>query len=139
MAELTEKYQAVPESKSDPGRAFDRQMAAYLWELRQLDMSRRGFLRLAAGSLAADGAGWLAAKGRFLVHGKPLAKLFRGKVRAGLRQLKLEQEVPRETWSKAWVVDCRSVGSGQAALKYLAPYVFRVALSNNRIVSVAND
>ena len=92
-----------------------------------------------AGALAADGAGWRAAKGRFLVHGKPLAKLFRGKVRAGLRQLKLEQEVPSETWSKAWVVDCRSVGSGQAALKYLAPYVFRVALSNNRIVSVAND
>jgi hypothetical protein len=28
---------------------------------------------------------------------------------------------------------------GQAALKYLAPYVFRVALSNNRIVSVVND
>ncbi len=57
MAELTEKYQAVPESKSDPGRAFDRQMAAYLWELRQQDMSRRGFLRLAAGSLAAAAMG----------------------------------------------------------------------------------
>ena len=92
-----------------------------------------------AGALAADGAGWLAAKGRFLVHVRPLAKLFRGKVRAGLRQLKLEKEVPSETWSKPWVVDCRPVGSGQAALKYLAPYVFRVALSNNRLVSVAND
>ena len=78
---------------------------------------------------------WLPAKGRFLVHVKPLAKLFRGKVRAGLRQLKLETAVPRETWSKAWVVDCRPVGSGEAALKYLAPYVFRVALSNNRIVA----
>ena len=92
-----------------------------------------------AGTLAPDGASWVGAKGSFLVHGKPLAKLFRGKVRAGLRQLKLEQEVPNETWSKSWVVDCRPVGSGQAALKYLAPYVFRVALSNNRIVSAAND
>ena len=50
-----------------------------------------------------------------------------------------EAAVPSETWSKAWVVDCRSVGSGQAVLKYLAPYIFRVALSNNRIVGVAND
>jgi hypothetical protein len=31
------------------------------------------------------------------------------------------------------------VGSGRAALKYLAPYIFRVALSNNRIVEVEND
>jgi hypothetical protein len=37
------------------------------------------------------------------------------------------------------VVDCRLVGSGLRVLKYLAPYIFRVALSNNRIVSVAND
>ncbi len=91
------------------------------------------------GALAPDGARWLGAKGRVLVHVKPLAKLFRGKVRAGLRQLGLATEVPSETWSKAWVVDCRPVGSGQAALKYLAPYIFRVALSNNRIVGVAED
>jgi hypothetical protein len=37
------------------------------------------------------------------------------------------------------VVDCRPVGSGAAALKYLAPYIFRVALSNNRIVGVQHD
>jgi hypothetical protein len=91
------------------------------------------------GALASDGATWRMAKGRVLVHVKPLAALFRGKLRAGLRQLGLETEVPSETWSKPWVVDCRPVGSGQAALKYLAPYIFRVALSNNRIVSVAND
>ena len=82
---------------------------------------------------------WVLANGRFLVHAKPLAKLFRGKVRAGLRQLKLEKEVAHETWSKPWVVDCRPVGSGQAALKYLAPYVFRVALSTNRIVRLEHD
>jgi hypothetical protein len=92
-----------------------------------------------AGALSRDRASWLGAKGRFLVHVKPLAKLFRGKVRAGLRHLGLEATVPREAWSTPWVVDCRPVGSGFAALKYLAPYVFRVALSNNRIVSVTND
>jgi Putative transposase len=31
------------------------------------------------------------------------------------------------------------VGNARAALKYLAPYIFRVALSNNRIVRVADD
>jgi ribosomal protein L44E len=31
------------------------------------------------------------------------------------------------------------VGNGAAALKYLAPYIFRVAISNNRIVKLEND
>ena len=92
-----------------------------------------------AGALAPTGDTWLGAGGHFLVHVKPLATLFRGKVRAGLRQLGLERAVPSEMWRKAWVVDCRPVGSGQSALKYLAPYVFRVALSTNRIVGLAND
>ena len=42
-------------------------------------------------------------------------------------------------WQQAWVVHCQPIGSGEAALKYLAPYIFRVALSNNRIVKVQNE
>jgi hypothetical protein len=53
-----------------------------------------------AGALAPDGANWRVAQGRLLVHVKSLGKLFRGKVRAGLRQLGLEREVPSETWDK---------------------------------------
>jgi hypothetical protein len=44
--------------------------------------------------------------------------------------------VPPQVWKQDWVVDCEPVGSGQATLKYLAPYVFRVALSNNRILKL---
>jgi hypothetical protein len=36
------------------------------------------------------------------------------------------------------VVHCQSVGSGVSALKYLAPYIFRVAISNNRILKAEN-
>jgi len=36
-------------------------------------------------------------------------------------------------------VHCKAVGDGRTALKYLAPYVFRVALSNRRLVKVEND
>ena len=39
----------------------------------------------------------------------------------------------------SWVVDCRPGGNAASALKYLAPYIFRIALSNNRIEQVAND
>ena len=78
---------------------------------------------------------WLGRESRpFLVHVKPLAQLFRAKLRAALRQTRAVSAGQRaRPGQQAWVVDCRAVGSGQAALKYLAPYIFRVALSNNRI------
>lgn len=91
------------------------------------------------GALSADGQRWLRAKNHFFVHVKPLAKLFRGKMRDGLRKERLLSQTPDSVWRQAWVIDCRSVGTGGSALKYLAPYVFRVALSNKRILKVAHD
>ncbi|QEG02746.1 Putative transposase [Stieleria maiorica] len=35
-----------------------------------------------------------------------------------------------------WGVNIKPVRDGRAVLKYLAPYVYRVAISDNRIVSV---
>ncbi len=91
------------------------------------------------GGLASDGRSWVTAKADFLLHVKPLAALFRAKLRAALRQTTLWAEIPATAWQQPWVVDCRPVGTARAALKYLAPYIFRVALSNNRIVQLAND
>jgi hypothetical protein len=90
-------------------------------------------------ALAPDGTLRQPHNPAFLVAVKPLAMLFRAKFQAALRQTDFYQQVPRATWQQAWVVDCRAVGSGAAALKYLAPYIFRVALSNNRLVSVHDD
>jgi len=89
--------------------------------------------------LSADGTIRRPRNATFLVPAKALAILFRAKFRAALRQTVLYRDVSDATWTQPWVVDCRSVGSGGAALKYLAPYVFRVALSNNRIISVQDD
>jgi hypothetical protein len=91
------------------------------------------------GGLAEDGRTWMRAKADFLVHVKPLAALFRAKLRAALRQTAFWNFIPATVWQQPWVVDCRSVGTARAALKYLAPYIFRVALSNNRIVKVADE
>jgi Putative transposase/Transposase zinc-binding domain len=89
------------------------------------------------GGLSAAGQVWKASRRGFLVHVRPLSKLFRAKFRAGLKQAGLLNQVPAAVWRQAWVVHSKAVGTGQAALKYLAPYIFRVAISNNRIVNVA--
>jgi hypothetical protein len=87
-----------------------------------------------SGGLAADGHAARRARNAFLVHVKPLSRLFRAKFRAALQQANLLDQVPPQVWRQEWVVHCQPVGTGQAALKYLAPYVFRVALSNHRIL-----
>jgi hypothetical protein len=90
-------------------------------------------------ALAPDSKRWLVGNNDFLVHVKPLGKLFRAKVRAAICQTPWAGQVNARAWAKSWVVDCRPVGNGASALKYLAPYIFRIALSNNRIEQVAND
>lgn len=89
------------------------------------------------GGLSADGQEWLASRAGFLVPVKPLSRLFRAKFRAALQKTALFKQVPAQVWREDWVVHSEAVGDGQAALKYLAPYIFRVAISNNRLVKVA--
>jgi hypothetical protein len=89
-----------------------------------------------AGGLSADGHAWRRARNAFLVRVEPLSRLFRGKFRAALAQTDLFDQVPASVWRQEWVVHCQPVGSGEAALKYLAAYIFRVALSNNRILKL---
>ena len=92
-----------------------------------------------AGGLSAQGQ-WLPAKHpKFLVPVKALGKIFRAKFRDALQKTPLYPQLPAQIWNQNWVVDCEPVGSGQAALKYLAPYVFRVALSNTRFLKLENS
>ena len=81
---------------------------------------------------------WNASRADFLVPEKPLAIIFRAKLRDALKKAGLFVQVDQRVWKKHWVLDCEPVGTGAAAFKYLAPYIFRVALSNNRLRSLEN-
>jgi hypothetical protein len=91
-----------------------------------------------AGGLAADGGQWLPARENFLVPVKALSILFRANVRNALRKTPLFDLVRNDLWERDWVVHCEPVGRGSQALHYLAPYIFRVAISNNRILTLAD-
>lgn len=92
-----------------------------------------------AGGLDAAGQQWLPSRHNFLVPVKALSTLFRAKFRDALSATALFDAVPADVWNNSWVVHCQPVGRGTHALKYLAPYIFRVAISNNRILKLAND
>jgi Putative transposase/Transposase zinc-binding domain len=87
------------------------------------------------GGLSADGW-WRTSRQDFLVHVKPLSILFRAKFRDLLKQTDLFRFLDPQVWRKDWVVHSQPVGSGEAAFKYLAPYIFRVAISNRRILAL---
>ena len=91
------------------------------------------------GGVSMDGQSWLPARHNFLLPVRALSKVFRGKLQQALCGTDWYPRIPANVWQQAWVVHCEGVGSGLNALKYLAPYIFRVALSNNRIVKVEED
>jgi hypothetical protein len=89
------------------------------------------------GGLSPDGS-WIPSRDDFLVPDKAFSIIFRAKFRDELKAAGLIDQVPPAAWKKDWVVDIQPVGTGEHALKYLAPYVFRVAISNYRIKSLEN-
>jgi Putative transposase/Transposase zinc-binding domain len=89
------------------------------------------------GGVCADGRDWYPARKTFLVPVKALAKLVRGKLRAALAGRRPDLALPDAAWRKPWVVHCTPWGEGeQAVLEYLARYVFRVAITNARLIAV---
>jgi hypothetical protein len=90
-----------------------------------------------AGGLSPDGLRWVGPKANdYFLPQAALAMRFRTRLKQALQQdhPQLFIQIPRKVWSVNWVADVRPVGSGQPALKYLAAYVYRTALSAQRIV-----
>jgi hypothetical protein len=92
-----------------------------------------------AGGLAPNAETWLPARHNFLLPVRALSRVFRGKLQQVLRHTDCYARIPAKVWQQEWVVHCEAVGSGLHALKYLAPYIFRVAISNNRLLKLEND
>ena len=89
------------------------------------------------GGVSADGRHWHPARNGYLVPTRALAKLVCGKLRAALAKRRPDLIVPPAAWNKPWVVHCTAWGAGEeAVLRYLARYVFRVAITNSRIVGL---
>ena len=78
---------------------------------------------------------WQATPKNFLFHHGTLINVYKAKLADHLRACGLYDQVPADTWKKKFVVDIEPVGDGRAVLKYLAPYVHRVAISDSRIVA----
>jgi hypothetical protein len=83
---------------------------------------------------------WRSTANNYCVPTRVLSTLIKAKFRDAMTRAGLYQTIPSQVWRRDWVVDSQAVGSNtQGVLKYLAPYTFRVAISDSRIVAVKDD
>jgi hypothetical protein len=93
---------------------------------------------VAGGALSTKDGSWHPSRIDFYLPVRALSKIFRAKFRDEMEAAGLLQQIPPETWETEWTVNCQAVAESSASVKYLAPYVFKVAISNSRIVKVEN-
>ncbi len=107
---------------------------------------------LVAGGALSDTGEWISPKKGFLFPVRALSKVFRGKFVAGLDDLRRQGHLPdfidtlawqvlkQDLYAHNWVVYAKQpLGGPQAVLDYLGRYTHRVAISNERIIGIAND
>ena len=112
---------------------------------------------LAAGGLAPDHSRWISSRRSFFLPVKVLSRVFRGKFVAGLKTafhagtlqfhghlLPLAEPRAFASWLRVlfrhdWVVySKRPFGGPEHVLRYLGAYTHRVAISNSRLVALAD-
>ena len=101
-----------------------------------------------AGGIAPDGKRWIRCRKGFFLPVRVLSRVFRGKFIAGLKRAwaggrltppartsleRLLDQVVRHDWV---VYAKRPFGGPRQVLKYLARYTHRVAISNQRLISL---
>jgi hypothetical protein len=90
------------------------------------------------GGLTPDGLRWQRVPSPdFFLPQAVLAARFRNRLRQWLEQehRELLRPIPSRAWRVKWVVDVQPVGRGTTALRYLAAYVQKSALSARRLVA----
>jgi len=107
---------------------------------RKLDYHPHVHLVMPAAAVDSEKKQWRTkrrskAQGGYLFNHKALAKVFRAKLLEAIEAAGLA--LP-DRYPKDWVVDCKSVGSGEKALIYLGRYLYRGVIAEKDILARAD-
>lgn len=105
----------------------------------QLHHHPHAHMLITGGGVTADGTAWRDAPKDFLVPVKKLSPMIAKRFAATLQKdhPELFEQIPDKVWRREWCSYCKPYGKGQdAVLNYLARYVFRVALTNRRLIAM---
>ena len=133
-------WQALSKLAKDPrflGADIGALAILQTWK-RDMGFHPHVHMLVAAGGLSHDRERWVTPRNsKYLVPEKALALIFRAKFRDAIKSAGLGPLFRNAFKHKKWAVDCEFVGNSRGVVKYLAPYVFRTAISNNRIIAMS--
>lgn len=111
-----------------------------------------------AGGLSLDGKTWIHSRKNFFLPVKVMSRLFRGKFLDGIKEafgkgelrfptslkwitnLRQLNQFLRPIYKSEWVVYAKApFGGAEQVIQYLGRYTHRVAIANERILSLEND
>jgi hypothetical protein len=88
------------------------------------------------GGLSTDRDAWRPSRANFFVPVKALSPIYRAMCKEEMTKAGLLAHIDPQGWHTPWNVHSQAKPHGHTAFQYLAPYVFRVAISNRRLVSL---
>ena len=121
----------------DPITLTEDQLRGYFLFLRQVKHYSHVHYLVPGGGLTPDGLRWKRVTDpQFFLPTRVLAARFKNRLRQWLEaeHPPLLKAIPARAWRIDWVADVQPVGRGQTALRYLAAYVQKTALSPARLV-----
>ncbi|NTV72939.1 MAG: transposase, partial [Holophaga sp.] len=124
-------------------------LVLHIWS-RKLTYHVHLHVLVTAGGLTLDGETFKAVEEKFLLHVKPLARLFKGKLMDGLRGLRKDGVISMTDgafgslmatlWKLDWHVYLKEAFKApEWVLEYLGRYTHRVGISNSRILEVHGE
>jgi hypothetical protein len=103
---------------------------------RQLPYHPHSHSIVPGGGLSADRSAWWPSRATFFGPGKALAPLSRAIFKANMHHAGLLEPIAPQGWTIPWHGHSQATHHGHAACTSLAPYVFKVAIANHRLVSL---
>lgn len=102
---------------------------------RKLDYHPHVHVLIPCGGVDKHNKQWKKKKGKYLFNKKAMAKVFRARFLDILNKegFSIPYDAP-----KKWVADCKYVGAGITALKYLSRYLYRGVISEKNIIANQN-
>ena len=88
------------------------------------------------GGLSKDRDEWLPSRANFFVPVKARSPIYRALFKEDMRHAGLLEQIDPQVWAIPWNVHSQANPNGHTSFKYLTPYVFKVAMSNSRIVGL---
>ncbi len=103
---------------------------------RQLQYHPHVHYLVPGGAVSKTAGSWESTGERFFLPGQALSALYRGKFKALMKKAGLFHLVCPDVWNNGFNVNIKPAGNGEHCIKYLTPYIFKVAISEHRIEKV---